>query len=248
MLSRMDSRSFFMHWLSDPLRIGAVAPSSQVLAALITTEIAPQMAPVIELGPGSGVFTRALLDRGIPEQRLALIEQNQTFALALRAQFPNARVLCLDAAALGLIDVFPGEGAGAVVSGLPLLLMPPDKVTAILESAFTHVRPGAALYQFTYGSRSPVPHPILDSLGLAATRIGGTLVNVPPATVYRIARRGAQPCMFQMKHEPAKSKRVEHPAARSLRNAIRRPFIKERIHGIRDFFREQHHAIFQGKR
>jgi phospholipid N-methyltransferase len=244
----MDSLSFFMHWLSDPLQIGAVVPSSQALATLITTEIAPEIAPVIELGPGSGAFTRALLDRGIPERRLALIEQDSRFAFALREQFPTARVLCVDAVALRSIDVFPGESVGAVVSGLPLLLMPPNKVSAILESAFTRLRPGGAFYQFTYGTRSPVPSPILDRLGLAATRIGVTIVNIPPATVYRIAHRRAEPWVLQTKHEPGKSTRFEHRAAPSSLHAVERPAsIKERFHGIRNFFKQQQCAIFRGE-
>jgi len=247
MLSRMDSLSFFKHWLSDPLRIGAVAPSSRTLAALITAEIAPEIAPVIELGPGSGAFTRALLDRGIPEQRLALIELNPVFAFALAKQFPLAGVLCVDAAALRSIDVFSGEGAGAIVSGLPLLLMPPDKVSAILESAFARLRPGGAFYQFTYGSRSPVPGPVLERLGLTATRIGATLVNIPPATVYRIAHRRAQPRAFQMKHDPDESKRVEHAAAPSLMHATWPAYIKERFHGIGNFFKQQQRAILRGE-
>lgn len=188
-LCLMDTLSFFLRWLSDPLLIGAVAPSGQALATLITGEIAPEIAPVIELGPGSGAFTRALLSRGIPQRRLALIEQSPRFAFALRERFPDAMVLCADAAALGSIDIFPGEGAGAVVSGLPLLLMSRNKVSAILASAFTRLRPGGAFYQFTYGLRPPVPRPILDRLGLTATLIGGTFVNIPPAAVYRIAHR-----------------------------------------------------------
>ena len=53
------------------------------------------------------------------------------------------------------------------------------------------MRPGGAFYQFTYGPRCPVPRPILDRLGLKATRIGGTVRNIPPAGVYRISRSTA---------------------------------------------------------
>ena len=248
----MNSLSFFLHWLSDPFQVGAVAPSSQALAAVITAEIAPESAPVIELGPGSGAFTRALLDRGIPQQRLVLIEQSPRFACALRKCFPDARVLCVDAAALGSIDVFSGEGAGAVVSGLPLLLMSPNKVSAILGSAFERLRPGGAFYQFTYGSRSPVPRPILDRLGLTATLIGRTLVNIPPAAVYRIAhRRGEHPAAFHLKHEPNEAKRFGHRAAPSLLQAVERAAsIKEFFHGIRNFPKRQqrkHRGIFRGE-
>lgn len=83
---------------------------------------------------------------------------------------------------------FRGVPVGAVISGLPLLSMPDRKVTAILDGAFAHLRPGAAFYQFTYGPRCPVPRPILDGLDLTATHIGRTLLNVPPAAVYRISR------------------------------------------------------------
>jgi phosphatidylethanolamine/phosphatidyl-N-methylethanolamine N-methyltransferase len=252
MLCLMNSLSFFLHWLSDPLQVGAVAPSSQALAAVMTTEIAPESAPVIELGPGSGAFTRALLDRGVPQRRLALIEQSPSFALALRQRFPDARVLCVDAAILRSIDVFSGEGAGAVVSGLPLLLMSPNKVGAILGSAFKCLRPGGAFYQFTYGSRSPVPRPTLDRLGLTATLIGRTLANIPPAAVYRIQHRSAeQHHAFHVTHEPSEAKRFEHRAASSLLQGGERPvFIKGGFHGIRNFTQRRqrnHRALFRGE-
>lgn len=245
----MDALSFFRHWLSDPLGVGAVAPSSRALADLITAEITTETAPVIELGPGSGAFTMALLDRGIPQARLALIEQSPTFAFALRQRFPAASVLCIDAAVLGSLDVFPGEGAGAVVSGLPLLLMPPSKVSAILARAFARLRPGGAFYQFTYGARSPVPRPILERLELTATRIGGALVNIPPAAVYRIECRAAeQSHAFQSKHVPGKPKRHEHRTAPSLRHAVEwAASIKEFIHGIRKFPEQRQRAIIRGE-
>src|ERR1700687_815063 len=212
----MNALSFFLQWLSDPLQVGAVAPSSPALAAVITAEIAPASAPVIELGPGSGAFTRALLERGIPQQRLALIERSPKFACALRESFPEARVLCVDAAAISSIDIFSGEKVGAVVSGLPLLLMSPRKVSAILGSAFKCLRPGGAFYQFTYGSRSPVPRPILERFGLTATRIGRTLANIPPAAGYRIQpRRAEQPHPIAAKLEP-RAARLRDEATRHV--------------------------------
>jgi phospholipid N-methyltransferase len=195
----LNSLSFFLHWLSDPRQVGAVAPSSPALAGAVTAEIAPESAPVIELGPGSGAVTRALLERGIPQHRLALVERSPRFAAVLKRYFPEARVLCADAAVLASIDVFDGERAGAVVSGLPLRLMPPSKVGAILANAFWRLRPGAAFYQFTYGSRSPVPRAVLDRLGLTATLIGGTFANIPPASVYRIQRRDPEHHAFRVK-------------------------------------------------
>jgi len=173
------------------MRVGAVSPSSPALADAITAEITPACAPVIELGPGTGVFTQSLIRRGIPEDQLALIERGGAFARRLRINFPRAHVLHMDAARLAEVELFDGERAGAVVSGLPLLLMPPRKVTALLAAAFEQLRPDAAFYQFTYGLEPPVPRRTLDRLGLEVVRAGGTLANVPPATVYRIRRRRA---------------------------------------------------------
>jgi phospholipid N-methyltransferase len=164
-------------------------PSSSVLADAITAEISPATAPVIELGPGTGVFTQALLARGIPEESLALVEYGSDFARVLQFRFPRARTLWMDAARLKDVELFGGARAGAVVSGLPLLSMSPKKVIAILEASFGHLRPEGAFYQFTYGYRCPVPRALLDRLGLKATRLGWTLANVPPAAVYRIRRR-----------------------------------------------------------
>ena len=184
-----DVLPFFRAWLGDPLRVGAVVPSGRALASAITAEITPGSAPVIELGAGTGAFTEALLRRGVPEERLLLVEPDPGFAKLLEQRFPAAAVLRIDAAALGELRLFAGEQAGAVVSGLPLLSMPPRKVIAILEGAFRHLRPGGAFFQFTYGPRCPVARALLDRLGLRSRRTGGTLANVPPASVYRLTRR-----------------------------------------------------------
>ena len=181
--------SYLRAWLANPLKFGAVAPSGPALAALITSEITARHGPVLELGPGKGVFTRALLDRGVAESDLVLVEQRGDFAHLLRQQFPEAHVESMDADELHrLAHVFDKERAGAAVSGLPLLSMPVDKVTAILNGTFDLLRPEGAFYQFTYAPRCPVSHTLLGRFGLIAERIGGALLNIPPAAVYRISR------------------------------------------------------------
>jgi len=185
-----DVVPFLRAWLANPLRVSAIAPSSPALADLITSEIKPGSAPVLELGAGTGVFTRALLKRGLAQQDLTVIELGPDFLAMLRQRFPEARVLPVDAARLVQARLYEGSPVGAVVSGLPLLSMSPRKVMAIVGGAFFYMRPGAAFYQFTYGPRCPIPRPILDRLGLKATRIGRAMLNVPPAAVYRITRRG----------------------------------------------------------
>jgi phospholipid N-methyltransferase len=184
-----DYLRFFRSWVANPLRVAAVAPSGDTLSRLMTREISASDGAILELGPGTGAFTRALLDRGVDESDLTLVEYGPEFARLLELRFPQARVLRMDASQLGGRELFPGASVGAVVSGLPLLSMPPRKIIAILSGAFSYVRPNGAFYQFTYGPRCPVPRPILDRLGLKARRIGGTVRNIPPAAVYRITRR-----------------------------------------------------------
>src|SRR6266702_2842822 len=91
---------FFRSWLRDPIRVGAVAPSGGALARLITAEISSKTSPVIELGPGTGVFTDALLETGIFPGRLALIEYGSDFVRILQQRFPDVHVVWMDAARL----------------------------------------------------------------------------------------------------------------------------------------------------
>lgn len=189
--SLKETIGFLRAWLRDPLRVAAVAPSSQALARLITAEISSHRAPVIELGPGTGVFTRALLDRGVEAEDLVLVEAGADFAEALRLRFPAVRTLCMDAARLRTVAPFGERPVGAVVSGLPLLSMAPRQVFAILSGSFRLMAPEGAFYQFTYGPRCPVPPNVLHRLGLEAHRVGRTLTNLPPAAVYRIRRTDA---------------------------------------------------------
>jgi phosphatidylethanolamine/phosphatidyl-N-methylethanolamine N-methyltransferase len=192
-VASFDPVSFFLAWLAAPRRVGAVAPSSDALAKIITRDIGKTTGAVVELGPGTGAFTDMLLRRGVRQEDLTLIEYGSEFIPGLQLRFPGIRVIWMDAASLGSSGVFrPGE-IGAVVSGLPLLSMSPRKVMAILEGAFSAIRPGGAFYQFTYGVSCPVSRPILDRLGLKAVRVDTAILNLPPATVYRLTRRNPRP-------------------------------------------------------
>lgn len=184
-----DAIRFIRAGLGKPRQIGALLPSGPALARLITSEIGAATGRVIELGPGTGVFTRALIDRGVRERDLILVETNDEFAPLLRRTFPEARLLQCDAARLAASDLGDAEPVRAVISGLPLLNMPLRKVFAIVSAAFGYLEAGGALYQFTYGRGCPIPRPILDRLGLKAVVVGRALRNLPPATVYRITRR-----------------------------------------------------------
>lgn len=187
MNSISDRLLFVSLWLRQPLRIAAVAPSGQALAEMMTGAINPEDGPVIELGAGTGVFTRALIGRGVREQDLVLVETNPQLARMLNQRFPVAHVVIADAAGLGPCYPLGRTKAGAVVSGLPLLSMPDDQVIDILQTAFLLLRDGGYFYQFTYGFGSPVPARILQFAGLKSERIGWVAANLPPASVYRFS-------------------------------------------------------------
>ena len=166
-----------------------MAPSGPALAALISSEITPETGRVLELGTGKGALTTAILDRGIAESDLVLVERRADFANLLRERFPAAHVEPIDAAQIARLAChFESNPLGAIVSGLPLLTMPADTVDSIVSAAFELLKPGGAFYQFTYAARSPVPRSTLLRSGLKAKRIGWAFLNIPPACVYRIER------------------------------------------------------------
>uniref|UniRef100_A0A8J7VV04 Phospholipid methyltransferase n=1 Tax=Coralloluteibacterium stylophorae TaxID=1776034 RepID=A0A8J7VV04_9GAMM len=191
-----EQLSFLCNRVIAPRRVAAIAPSSRALAALITRGISAADAPVLELGAGTGVFTRRLVAVGVPQDQLVLVESGPGFARRLRHEFPSSRVLQMDAARLGGLDLFAGTGAGAVVSGLPLLSMSSLQVARILKGAFSQLRDGGAFYQFTYGPGCPVPRAVLERYGLRARLVGRTFANLPPAAVFRISRKAVATRLF----------------------------------------------------
>src|SRR3970040_2885878 len=80
-----DEVRFLSSWLQDPLRMGAISPSGPELARAIAAEVDPSIpGPILELGPGTGALTTALLPRGIAPERLALLRYHAQFSHVLR--------------------------------------------------------------------------------------------------------------------------------------------------------------------
>lgn len=180
---------FLIQYFRNPKEVGSLAPSSPVASALMAKEIEPRHAPVLEIGPGTGSFTRAILARGVKPEDLFLVETNREFCDRLQRDFPGVHVHCMNAADLPKSDLFAGKKVGAVVSGVPFLLLKPEEAKAILSAVFECMAPGAALYQVTYGFTVPFPRDVMRELGLVATHNGRTFRNAPPAACYRLSRR-----------------------------------------------------------
>jgi phosphatidylethanolamine/phosphatidyl-N-methylethanolamine N-methyltransferase len=186
-----DGEKFLRRFLGDPKRTGAVAPSSPFLAREMARAVDPHAAGfVIELGPGTGPVTKALIARGIRRERLLLVEYDPYFCNLLAERFPRARILRGDAYALG--ETLAGRAprpVAAVVSSLPLLNETPERRIALLDDAFALMGPEGVFVQFTYGLRSPMPREALA--GRYIGRSGAPILrNLPPASVWTYRQRG----------------------------------------------------------
>jgi phosphatidylethanolamine/phosphatidyl-N-methylethanolamine N-methyltransferase len=180
-----ETALFLRQLIRNPRQVSAIAPSSIFLGRAMAATLGPDTGRVVEFGPGTGSLTRAILARGVAPRDLTLFELDTTFVADLRDRFPAVTVHHAPADAAAKM-VAPG--VGAVVSGLPLLSMPPAVRAAIVGAAFDILKPGAPLIQFTYGPQPPVPAAILASLGLTVERGPAVWLNLPPARVYFFRR------------------------------------------------------------
>lgn len=179
---------FLRSILDDPRRVGAVMPSSSALARQMAKHV--RLRPgqvVVELGAGTGVVTKALLEAGVPRDRLFVVELDGRLADYIAQRFPGISVINGDAARIG--DFLPPHLVGqvsTVISSLPLRPMPPDLQRRIVDAAFAVMPEDGALIQYTYPTGSPLP---AESFGLVAENLGRIWFNVPPAAVWRFTRR-----------------------------------------------------------
>ncbi len=185
-LKLQETSSFIIEWIKSPLVTASIVPSGVRLAKKMVQGLSPDSEQVIELGPGTGVFTNQLLAAGIKEEALVLVELNNKFAGKLRKKYPQATVINGAAEALPRLQL---KKANAVVSGLPLLSMRDKQIDAILTGVFGVMQPNGVLVQFTYGYNCPVKKELLQKHGLTASRNSFVINNFPPASVYHITKQ-----------------------------------------------------------
>lgn len=178
-----DEVQFIRSWIEKPLSTGAVMPSSKILARAMARRVDPQaQGPIIELGPGTGPVTAALVRHGIDPARLILVEFNPDFCRLLRTRYPAATVVQGDAYRLRrLLENYVDEPAAAVVSGLPLVTKPLRTRLRLISDAMTLLAPGAPFVQFTYAMLPPIPKKLPGMRAQASEMIW---MNLPPARVW----------------------------------------------------------------
>jgi phosphatidylethanolamine/phosphatidyl-N-methylethanolamine N-methyltransferase len=174
----IDQLRFLARMIAKPVHTGAVAPSSRALGRAMAAEIPKSDLPVLELGPGTGVVTEALLERVAPE-RLTSIEYDARFAALVQQRFPKVRVIQGDAFDLDK-TLASREPLAAVVSSLPLVNFAVATRDKLIEDIFTRLAPDAPFIQFSYRLRPPISPPA----GIAVQRAAVVWLNLPPARVW----------------------------------------------------------------
>ena len=174
---------FIRTWIEKPISTGAVMPSSRVLARAMARYVDPHSnGPVIELGPGTGPVTEALVRHGVDPARLILVEFNPDFCRLLRARYPAATVVQGDAYRLRrALEDRVDQPAAAVVSGLPLVTKPLRTRLRLISDAMTLLAEGAPFVQFTYAMIPPIPK---ELSGIRAEASELIWMNLPPARVW----------------------------------------------------------------
>ena len=177
-----EELQFLRGLVANPRSVGAVAPSSIWLARAVAAQVdLNQPGPILELGPGTGAITEAILKRGISPDRLTVIEHDPAFAKQIAARFHGVHVITGDAFNLARLLADRGsQRFAAIASGIPLLNFAPEKRQSLIEASLEQLRPGAPFVQFSYGFCAPISAPDGATARLAAF----VWRNLPPARVW----------------------------------------------------------------
>ena len=188
--NRRSKLFFLKQYLRNPFGTGGVAPSGRQLAKLMVAKIAPQPSEVIvELGPGTGAFTRELLAQGVEPANLILVEFNKEFVKFLKREFPDLRIVEGPAQDLPRLLKTLGQGpVTKIISGIPLRSMKPAECRLIAKSVAAVLEPGGLFVQFSYFKASPVPKEVAAEVGLTGKLAGSAMNNVPPAFVWQYTK------------------------------------------------------------
>lgn len=190
-MSAVNRAAFLREFLRSPFTVGAVAPSGESLADLITSPIPRDGDPlVVELGPGTGAFTGAIQQRLAGRGHHLAIELNQRFADLLATRYPQVDVAVADARHLREELTDRGlDHADVIVSGLPWAAFAPGLQDDLLRAVTHALAPHGAFttFAYTYTRWAPPARRLRQSLGerFDEVVVSRTVwANVPPAFVY----------------------------------------------------------------
>lgn len=190
-----DHARFLRMFLAAPLTVGAIAPSSAALAAEIVRQArVAEAQPIVELGGGTGSFTRTITEEARRDAMIVSIEVNPTFAEILSSRFARVQVIADSAERIG--EHLRGAGrafADCVVSGLPWAAFDGNLQSTLLTAIGDVLAPGGTFATFAYlhASWLPAARRFRDRLQMIFSTVRATPVvwrNLPPAFVYGCVR------------------------------------------------------------
>jgi phosphatidylethanolamine/phosphatidyl-N-methylethanolamine N-methyltransferase len=179
---------FFKGMMQGPKTVGSIVPTSSITARRMASVVNPQSGlPVLELGPGTGAITKAILANGIEPRNLVAIEYSTDFYQHLLRTYPGVHFINGDAFDLDkTLGVLRGQTFDCVISGIPLLNFPMKARVALLESLLDRMPAGRPVVQISYGPVSPI---IAQPDRYHIQHFDFVVRNIPPAQLW-IYRRG----------------------------------------------------------
>ena len=182
-----DEIRFFKGWIDGPKTVGAIIPTSPITARRMASVIDLRSGlPVLELGPGTGAVTKAILARGVPPEQLVSIEYSPDFFEGLVANYPGVHFIHGDA--FDLEETLSGTGIGrfdSVISAIPLLNFPMEQRIRLVERLLDKLPAGRPVVQISYGAVSPVP---AKRSSFDVKPLDWVVRNIPPARLWIYSR------------------------------------------------------------
>jgi phosphatidylethanolamine/phosphatidyl-N-methylethanolamine N-methyltransferase len=178
-----DEIRFIKGMISTPKTVGAIMPTSARMAARMASVIDTGSGlPVLELGPGTGVITKAILEKGVAPENLVSVEYSGEFVRHLRGKYPGVNFINGDAFSLAeTLENYRGQKFDCVISGIPLLNFPMHQRVKLVEDLLKLVPVGRPVVQFSYGPVSPV---VARPDSYAIKHFDFVVRNIPPAQIW----------------------------------------------------------------
>ena len=178
-----DNIRFLKGVISTPKTVGAIMPTSARMANRMASIIDPGSGlPVLELGPGTGVITRAILDMGVKPENVVSVEYSSDFVRHLRGKYPGVNFINGDAFSLAeTLENYRGQKFDCVISGIPLLNFPMHQRVKLVEDLLKLIPVGRPIVQFSYGPVSPV---VARPDSYTIKHFDFIMRNIPPARIW----------------------------------------------------------------
>lgn len=192
LVQRFDDEIIFLKgMISSPDTVGSIIPTSRVTARCMADQIdISSKLPVLELGPGTGVITKAILNRGIDPKDLYCVEYSDEFTRRLKIMLPDVNIINGDAFDLdNVLGDMRDAKFDTIITSMPLLNFPMMARKRLINDLLERMPDGRPIILFSYGATAPVP---TEGEDFDVTSIRWVIRNVPPARVWAYTRKSTK--------------------------------------------------------